>query len=193
MNSEQRDEQSLNQTQGSLKLAEGSLRGQVSFLNNPVGNAMVTVGTFNAVTDEKGNFSLDHIPPGFATLKVRTPSSRFYNYSEGIIVEAGNPKNVLICLEPNGIVKGTVSDENGKPLSSAEVSGHFKVGEDTMICKTDERGTYAFTDVPRGNYYVKASAQGFTTIGKNIDVANAKTTVCDFVPKAFQWIYHRKS
>ena len=167
------------------KIAEGSVEGQVSCVEGPMLNATVSVGMNSTLSDSKGNFLIEHIPPGIVKIRVKSPTSRFYDLSQDILVEADQKKqNLFLFLsEVTGIVEGKVTDESGKPLVGAEVSGLFRLGKDVMIAKSDENGHFIFTEIPRGSYYVRAKAQGFMTEGLSINVIGGSTSLTNFTLK----------
>ena len=104
------------------------------------------------LSDSKGNFLLEHVPPGIAKIRTKSPTSRFYDSTLDVLVETDKRNNLFIFLtEVTGIVEGTITDESGKPLVGAEVSGLFRLGKDALVAKTDENGQFhVFTAGPRG-------------------------------------------
>ena len=163
------------------KMAEGSVDGQVACVEGPVLNATVSIGMISTYSDSKGNFLLEHVPPGIGKIRVKPPVTRFYDYSQDILVEADNRKNLFIFLtEVTGTVEGTITDETGKPLVGAEVSGLFRLGKDAITSKSDEKGHYIFSEVPRGAYYVRAKAPGFMTEGADVNVTGGSKVCIQF-------------
>lgn len=168
--------------QEATAIAESSVQGQVACIQGAVVNAVVSVGMISTFSDSKGNFLLEHIPPGFVKLRVKPPTNRYYNYEQDILVEAGKKKEGLFLFlnEVTGTIQGTVSDENGKPLADAEVSGLFRLAKPATIIKTDEKGHYVIPDVPRGNYYVRAKSQGHMIEGASVNVTGGSTIRTNF-------------
>jgi hypothetical protein len=167
-------------------IAESSIQGQVASTQGPMVNAVVSVGMISALSDSKGNFLLEHIPPGFVKLRVKPTTSRYYNFEQEILVEAGKKKEGLFLFlnEVTGTIKGTVADENGKPLAEVEVSGLFRLAKPATTVKTDEKGQYLIPDVPSGNYYVRAKAQGHMIEGASVSIAGGSTVITNFTLKS---------
>jgi len=166
------------------EVTEGSIDGQVTWTEGPMQD--VTVATRMATTrsDPQGNFLLEHIPIGIVTITAKSPSGRFYDSSVDVLVEAGQRKNLPIFLkEITGTVEGDITDEDGKFLAGVEISSLFRVGKDVMTAKTNEQGHYFFTDIPQGNYYVRAKVQGYMIEGAFIEVTGGKNAVTSFTLK----------
>ena len=163
------------------KIAEGSIDGQVSCVEGPVSNATVSIGMISSYTDSKGNFLLEHVPPGIAKIRARSPTSRFYDTTLDVLVETDKRNNLFIFLtEVTGTVEGSITDEDGKPLAGAEVSGLFRLGKEALVARSDENGHYFFADVPRGSYYVRARALGHMIEGATVNVIGGSTTQTNF-------------
>src|SRR5208283_4960326 len=166
------------------KIAEGSVDGQVSCVEGPMINATVSIGMNTTLTDAKGNFLLEHVPPGIVKVRVKSPTTRFYDSSVDVLVETDKRKNLFIFLkEVTGTVEGEVTDESGKFLVEAEVYSLFRLGKDAITAKTDEKGHYIFTDIPRGNYFVRAKAKGYMTEGKSVSVTGGNIALTNFALK----------
>lgn len=163
------------------KIAEGSIDGQVSCTEGPVRNATVSFGVVETFTDNKGYFLLEHVSPGIGKIRVKPTSTRFYDSTTDVLVEADKRKNIFIFLtEVTGRVEGIVTDENGKPLVGAEVWSLFRLGKPAISTKTDENGHYLFEDILRGSYYVRAKADGHMIEGVTINVTGGSTAVTNF-------------
>jgi hypothetical protein len=166
------------------KIAEGSVDGQVSCVEGPMINATVSIGMITTLSDAKGNFLLEHVPPGIAKVRVKSPTTRFYDSSVDVLVETDKRKNMFIFLkEVTGTVEGNITDESGKFLAGAEVYSLFRLGKDAITAKTDEKGHYIFTDIPRGNYFVRAKAKGYMTEGISVNVTGGSTALTNFTLK----------
>ncbi|HMK84208.1 MAG TPA: carboxypeptidase-like regulatory domain-containing protein [Candidatus Bathyarchaeia archaeon] len=166
------------------KIAEGSITGEIACIEGPVANATVSLGMIKTFSDAKGKFILEHVPVGIGKIRVKPRSDRFYESILDIIIESDNRKDVSIFLnEVTGTVEGTVSDENGKPLGGAEVSGLFRPAREAIVTKSDEKGRYMFANVPRGTYYVRAKAQGYMLEGVTVNVTAGGTFPANFALK----------
>jgi hypothetical protein len=62
-------------------------------------------------------------------------------------------------------VSGLVSDEAGAPVQGAMVTA---VGATMALVTTDQRGRFAFPDLPRGEYVVRAQLPGFAASRREI-------------------------
>jgi Fe(3+) dicitrate transport protein len=85
--------------------------------------------------------------------------------------------NIRSSAQDNyGTVKGTVKDNEGKPLAHAAVIlKNTKYG-----AEADEQGQFVIKNVPPGSYTIEASYLGYRTIVKEIIVTNDQTTQIDF-------------
>ncbi len=143
-------------------------------------NAKLSFGVVNTFTDQKGNFLFEHIPPGIG--KIRVETTRFHNYEQDILIEAGeNRKGLSIFLtEVTGTIEGIIKDETGKALAEAEVSGIFRLAKPPATTKTDDKGHYIFTEIPRGSYHVRANAQGCAIDGAIVNVNGGSPALINF-------------
>ncbi len=74
--------------------------------------------------------------------------------------------SLSIQLSAQFIVQGTVNDENGKPLSGANV--YFE--KNFLGTITDNTGEFVFNNVSSGEHILKISYIGYSTIRQKIDV-----------------------
>ena len=74
------------------KMAEGRIEGEVGSIDGPVRYASVAFGAINVLTDQKGNFVLDHVPPGLGKISVKSPVTKFRDYEKNILIEDGEGK-----------------------------------------------------------------------------------------------------
>ena len=147
-------------------------------------NATVSIGMISTFSDAKGNFLLEHVPPGIVKIRVKSPTTRFYDSNVDVLVEADKRKNMFIFLkEVTGTVEGCISDESGKLLVEAEVYGLFKHEKDATTVKTDEKGHYIFVDIPPGSDFVRAKAKGYMTEGISVNVTGGNTALANFALK----------
>ena len=83
----------------------------------------------------------------------------------------------------NGMIKGSLSDEQGKALSSATVV--LKKAKDSSICRTalsDEKGVFLIGSVEKGNYFIEISMQGFVKEQKSDLSVDEAHPVADLGP-----------
>lgn len=147
----------------------------------PLDRAEVTLSTTGGdgaqvaetMTSETGAFRFDGVQTGKYALSAtrRGYLSASYQEHEGYftaVVTGPNlaTRDLRMELTPYGVISGTVSDDNGSPVSDARVSlfrqddsaGESKViqtGQET----TDDAGGYEFARLPAGTYYIDVNAQ----------------------------------
>ncbi|TAK17180.1 MAG: carboxypeptidase regulatory-like domain-containing protein [Acidobacteria bacterium] len=134
-------------------------------------------GVRQAVTDDAGRFVFDRLAPGRFTLIAEKPGYlKTYLGSR----RPGNPPaapisvidgqqllDVAIDVPKGGVVDGTVRDETGAPLASAQVMVQqmtYVMGERRFIraaggpawAVTDDRGHYRIWGLPPGEYTARA-------------------------------------
>ena len=104
----------------------------------PLRHAIVTAtaaempGARQAVTDDDGRFTFSNLPPGRYSLVVEKPGyvKTFYGSKRPggtpgtpVAVLAGQPApNITIRVPRGAVIAGTVRDQFGTPVSSAQVS-----------------------------------------------------------------------
>jgi protocatechuate 3,4-dioxygenase beta subunit len=130
------------------------------------------------VTDDRGRFVFDHLAAGRYTLVAEKPGfvRTFYGSRRPgrgpampiAVAEAQRLADVTVKLLPGAVIAGTVTDEHGAPIASAQVSARqplFVSGERTLVeppspvqyATTDDRGRYRLYGLPPGEYTVFAS------------------------------------
>ena len=148
----------------------------------PVAGAKVIAGSdpsswevdrASARTDEKGQFTLVSVPLG--AIRVHAEANGFVR-SESLRLEvsaASVVPNVELALTRGGVVRGVVTDADGKPAAawSVRVDG---VGEDyDKSTRTDAEGKFSFEAVPPGRYRVTARASddkmNFAALGADFE------------------------
>ena len=82
------------------KIAEGSVDGQIACVDGPVANATVSIGFISTLADSKGNFLIEHVPPGIGRIGVKPTVSRFYDYTQDILIEADKRKKSVHSSRP---------------------------------------------------------------------------------------------
>jgi hypothetical protein len=69
-----------------------------------------------------------------------------------------------------GTVQGTVKDPTGAVMVAASVSISNPVSGFRRQMATDPGGKFVFRNLPPNNYHVEVAAQGFETLGRDVDV-----------------------
>lgn len=78
-----------------------------------------------------------------------------------------------------GSISGTVVGDDGQPLQGAQV-GLFSNGHSFHGVNTDADGTYSFTDLPAGVYYMGANDFGYFSRAAELTLADGASAVVDF-------------
>jgi protocatechuate 3,4-dioxygenase beta subunit len=155
----------------------------------PIANATVSaISTASATqyygynqTDATGHYRIAS-GLGTATYTIYAQYGTGFNYTSDINVTAGtetpNIDLQLVITPPpaSGIITGTVTDQNGKPITNAQVTAEGPAGIGTA--ETDNNGNYIIsTGIPTGTYTVSATATGYQPQNTtNISVTNYQTT-----------------
>ena len=81
---------------------------------------------------------------------------------------------------PLGGVRGIVSDQSGAVLQGGSVEIKATDSELARSTVTDQRGGYAFDELPPGRYRILAAFSGFETSTRDVVVAAGRARVVDF-------------
>ncbi|HYM78736.1 MAG TPA: carboxypeptidase-like regulatory domain-containing protein [Candidatus Dormibacteraeota bacterium] len=146
-------------------------------------------GDYTAVSGPDGVFRIENILPGryhlFAERAGMLDAEKQRGHSEGRILTltAGQElKDLHIRLQAAAVVRGRVTDEDGDPLPSAEVTvlrqtfvaGHSH-WEQAGAERTNDLGEYRIANLPGGNVYVSVSPPpDFKSLIENAGVAAAE-------------------
>lgn len=82
-------------------------------------------------------------------------------------------ESTLALAQQGYIVSGTVTTENGEPITGATVF----IGGSERIMSTDQNGRFDFHDVPPGSFQLSVQMIGYSPLTRNIIVKNASVTV----------------
>ena len=152
----------------------------------PVRRALVTLsggssGNTQVVTDDGGRFAFAELRAGRYTLAAEKPAYvKSYYGSKRIargpgtllaIADGQRVTDVVIKLLRGAVIDGAVVDENGIPVSSAQVRAQLPVvtnGERRLVsppapqqwATTDDRGRYRLYGLPPGDYVVRSGGGG---------------------------------
>src|SRR6266851_5291088 len=122
----------------------------------------------SGMSDDGGRFKLDNLAPGkYGLSGSRTAyvsESRFNARNQTIQLGPGERvSDILIKLTPQGIIAGSVLDEDGDPISTVAVVLYRDRGSRTQIRLTqagsgngDAEGHFVIAGVTPGHYYVAA-------------------------------------
>jgi hypothetical protein len=147
-------------------------------------------GRFEALSDGLGRYVITGMPPGIYELKVSRdgylPDREFNRRFDGTLrinpvtkqseqekyagtVAVANRVCAVwdLALWPAGVIKGTVRDRQGKPLSGVTVQAfgmdQYQQREASPLrtTVTTADGTYTLTPLPRGTFVVGVNAESF--------------------------------
>jgi hypothetical protein len=147
----------------------------------PLRRVLITVtgaelqGSRQAVTDDTGAFAVSDLPPGRYSIVADKPGyvktylgSKRAGYPPGspVDVVAGRPVTVVIRMPHGAAIAGTVRDQFGAPMASAQlvvkrpivVNGRRQMLDVANVpvvrATTDDQGRYRFYGLPPGEYSV---------------------------------------
>ncbi len=144
----------------------------------------VRPSTFTVTTGDDGAFTLENIPPGRNyRLSAQRPGYVNAQYGSRGPNTAGTPltltagqvlKDLVIEMTPQGVVTGTVTDQNGDPvqnalvqLLSAQVSRGVRRYARSGISSTNDQGEYRIAGLVPGRYYLNVEDRSASL--RNVD------------------------
>jgi hypothetical protein len=150
----------------------GSISGRVLDENNDaVDSATITLrdsvgGTLEiATTDVNGDFMFINVIPLPAEYSVTAEKTGYYqNISENIDVVTGQNTFILLMLEANATVRGTVVDENFNPISGVNVKLLDENNIVISVSTTNLNGNFELTGIDYGIYRLKITAFGYAIL-----------------------------
>lgn len=146
--------------------------GQTSLL--PAGPAR------RVVTDEKGAFRVDDVPPGPIRIQAAAPR-RQRAQVDGLEVKPGQDlASVEIVLLPGGTVEGRVLSPEGHPVPGAQVRLAEAGAENRSLlvrALADGDGRYRLDGVPPGPRTLEATAEGYRRGVREAEVTAGTGTV----------------
>jgi hypothetical protein len=154
---------------------------------NPLGNVQVTITRYdNGYTqtlksDGQGTLIFTDVPPGYYIAQALAldannepydgPGTNFHLDGGGVVVKTfyirGSPAPGTASLAV------TVTDQQGQPISGADVSVESALGPD--VFQADSSGVALATNLPPGDLTVRASAAGYE-VSDPVDVTVAVDT-----------------
>jgi hypothetical protein len=130
------------------------------------GETTFGLGVISAMSDDNGKFKVDNVAPGnyglFGSRTGYVSESRFNARNQTIQLGPGQRlSDLLIKLTPQGIIAGSVLDEDGDPIPYAQVKLYRERGLRTQMrpdqaSNADAEGHFVLTGVTPGRYYVAA-------------------------------------
>ena len=154
-----------------------SVEGVISnaLTGDPIKNISVTLQPLggradgsSALTDVSGRFAFRDLAPGRYILQSAAFGSKWVNRRPGhggtmrvLTLEPGrHVRDIIIRLQPGGVITGTIYDEDGQPVVDAQVevfpAAHGSAGGYNRGAQTNDMGVYRIYGLPAGKYYVVA-------------------------------------
>ncbi|MDD5224040.1 MAG: carboxypeptidase regulatory-like domain-containing protein [bacterium] len=165
-----------------IQLEEGGeVSGKVEDLNGqPLGKAKIfvwegAVGT-GYPAESNGRFRLRNLPLGEAKLSAQADG--FIDEDQKVVIKRGGPVQVNFRLEPGGILKGSVQDQQGKPVKRGKI--FIWTGDRGVGYTLKEDGTYLINGIKPGKYRLSIRSSGFIEEFKDIQIEKGKTYQTDF-------------
>jgi protocatechuate 3,4-dioxygenase beta subunit len=163
-------------------------------------------GNYTAITAADGTFRIDNILPGryhlFAERTGFLDLDRQRRHTDGQILTLApgqELKDLHLRLQAAAVIRGRVTDEDGDPLSNAEVTalrqtyiaGH-KHWENAGADRTNDLGEYRIANLPAGNVYISVNPPpDFKSLIENAGArADARNPKPDAQSETYQTIYY---
>ena len=89
--------------------------------------------------------------------------------------------NLFAQATASGTVEGTVTDKSQAVVTGADVVITSKATGNTRTATTSDTGHYRFDLLPAGNYSVKITKQGFSSVVQNVDLLVGQTSTANVV------------
>ena len=147
----------------------------------PLAGAQVTAGGATAQSDEQGRVS-------FARLQPQTEVRALLAGYEEARGQAG-PGDTLVLSLRRSAVRGTVRDQNGKPVAGALVLARV-AGQEPRLAYTDAEGRYEFQGLP-ANASLLVRKAGFAKLERDLaKEPNYDLSLQPFVAKGIYLAFH---
>ena len=137
--------------------------------NEPVARALVQLGPYNAMSDDKGHFNFDSVPTMSTTVYAEKPGYfgdtqlRSQLRLQGMIQVAAGMAPLIVKLVPEGIISGQVTSQDGEPLDSipielitSVINDGIRVWQQRGGTQTDDEGRFRISELQPGTYYLSA-------------------------------------
>ncbi len=110
-------------------------------------------------TDSEGRFRFAGLPLAGFELWVTCPTYAQLVYSSNTLSDSG--KEILLVIEPEATVEGTVTDQYGEPVLGANVGVGSMGSPGSRWVRSDEEGRFALDTLGRGDLRVLAFKAGY--------------------------------
>jgi protocatechuate 3,4-dioxygenase beta subunit len=137
-----------------------SISGQVLDKDGkPIPGVTVTAGSYFAVTDANGNYTISGLLPGTYQVKAAKSGFAFAPLTQSVTVTDANVSGINFLGQiANFVVSGFINDASGNPVPNVTVDlcpGTLPCSMPLFTGKTDAMGVYRITGVPNGTYNVR--------------------------------------
>jgi hypothetical protein len=151
-------------------------RASVELLDDRSRNPVASV-----VSDEYGAFTFPGVPAGHYPLRGSAPGflpsllDQHEVFSTAVVTGAGvDTGSLTLKLEPEAALTGLVTDESGEPVRRTQIALYREDGNSGIAriqrfrtAQTDDLGTYDFSHLPPGRYFVSATATPWYAVHPN--------------------------
>ena len=175
---------------GTIRVTTGNntvgagIPGATVYVQSAYGPAIPGRGTFSALTDGAGNYSIGGLEPGNYTLVAyKTGYNRAVSNPGTVLTVEGDSSvsgaNLSLVQGASGIITGVVTDSSSIPVPGASVT--FTTSDGTsQSTTTDANGSYTLSNVPPGTYTGIASATGASATSPQETVTSGATLTVNF-------------
>ena len=155
------------------------------YVQSAYGPAIPGRGTFSALTDQAGNYSLGGLEPGNYTLVAyKTGYNRAVSNPGTVLTVEGDSTiagaNLSLVQGASGTITGVVTDSSSKPVANASVTFTTSDGTSQAAPPTDANGVYTLANVPPGTYTGTAVASGASATSPPETVTSGVTLTVNF-------------
>jgi hypothetical protein len=136
------------------------------------GNALPVGMNRNSVSGINGEYQFTNLPAGLYSVHATKPGYARVVPGEAVqepVDLSASVGNFAVRLVPNAAIEGTVTDQNGDPVSGVKIelfTSQIADGERSILSNRstvcDDRGGFRIWDLTPGQYYVKATGNGST-------------------------------
>tara|TARA_R110002050_G_scaffold78483_5_gene167670 strand:- start:9604 stop:16758 length:7155 start_codon:yes stop_codon:yes gene_type:complete len=135
-------------------------------------------GGASSVTDAGGSFSISKLTAGVYTIEFST--SGYINQTVTKVIKDGDFVSLTPALVPkNGIISGTISDEDNAAIDDASVTLTHSNGNQ-YAAVTNINGAYSVGSLELGDYVVTASKTGYSSsAGVEVSLIEAELNKSD--------------